>query len=138
MATMRDLTVHEGLSIVKLDGFEKEPEYLVDESGGRHKVDEFDPIGSANWLCEAYGMANDCQADTGILYSDYDGWRGGPWDFSLLIATEDAEALAELARENDYYVEGIESVTEPTSFGDGHQGTVEILRHREGWVILEN
>lgn len=125
---MSELTIHEGLSIVKLDGFDGEPEY----------EGQIDQPGSANWLCEQYGMSPDDFTGPGILRSDYDGWKGGTWDFTLLVAEGEAEAIAEFAREAGYYVSSVEPVTEPTNFGDSHQGTVEILKHRDGWVIIDN
>lgn len=136
---IRDLTIHEGLSIVKLDGFEPEPDIAVDpETGEEWDATAIDPPGSANWLCEQYGMSGDDYAGPGILRSDYDGWKGGPRDFTLLVTSDEAEALATFAREAGYYVSSIEAIAEPTNFGDSHEGTVEILKHRDGWVILEN
>lgn len=122
-----DLTLHAGLTIVKLDGFKNEDE-----------ASPSDPLGSANWFCEQYGMSNEGFNDSGIHWTDYDGWKGGPWDFSVLVASDEAEDVARFAKEYGYYVEGTEEITEPKNFGDGHGGTVEIVKHRDGWLILEN
>jgi hypothetical protein len=135
-ATIRGMRVYPSLSVVYLTGFEPETEvidgYKVPVDG-----DMIDPPGSANWLCERWGQTDspgDHDADA-ILWTDYQ--VGGDWDFSALIATENADALADFAREAGYTVGRIDPITEPTNYGDGN-GTVEILKHRDGWVILEN
>lgn len=127
---MSDLTIHDGLAIVTLDGFDG---YKMPEHG-----DMIDPPGTANWFCEQYGMSTDDDdgfAAPGIIWTDYD--LGG-WRFSVLIDTDEVEDLDAFAKEAGYEVVSAEVVTEPTHYGDGHSGTVEILKHRDGWVILAN
>ena len=127
MVKIHDLKVFKGLVIVALDGFEGEPEYdgQVDEPG------------SANWLCERFGMADlddDKDEISGILWTDYD--LDGDWRFSVLIDAAEADDFEVAAEDAGYTAASIELVTEPTNFGDGG-GTVEILKHRNGWVVLE-
>ena len=132
MATMRDVKVHEGLMIVKLDGFKE-----AEEGEEGYERGGVDLPGSANWLCDAYGMSGDDYTGPGILYSDYDSAADEPWAFSVLVTSDESEALAKFARDAGYSIESVDEVDEPTVFGDG-SGTVEILKHRDGWVILEN
>lgn len=126
--TKKDLTVFDGLAVVTLDGFEGEPRYAGDT----------DPLGSANCFCETYGMAageaGEGEGGPGILWTDYD--LNGDWAFSVLIAADEVDALTGCAREAGYSVVSVEPIAEPTHYGDGHTGTVEILKHRDGWVVL--
>jgi hypothetical protein len=126
---MRDLTIFESLAIVTITGFESEPSEAID------------PPGTANWLCEGYGMANDSgdsPQPPGILWTDYDAPSDEPWRFSVLVDGAEAEAVKKIAEEAGYYVDGIEVVSSPAVYGDGHAGMIEILKHRDGWVILPN
>jgi hypothetical protein len=124
MTTMNDLRVFGGLAVVTITGFESE-----DDGTG-----PVDLPGSANWLCEGYGMAGDDLDGPGILWTDYA--RHG-WTFAVLIDADEAEALATFAREAGYAVDQVEPIAGPTNFGDG-AGTVEVLKHRDGWVLLAN
>jgi hypothetical protein len=127
MNTIRktDLTIHDGLAIVELDGFSTPAE--SEEGWG-----SIDPPGSANYLCEAYGMADDDQT-TGILWTDYD--YNQTWRFSVLIDASEVEDLTSTAQDAGYEVIRVDEITEPTRYGDGN-GTVEILKHRDGWVVI--
>lgn len=138
-ATIRDVTIRESLAIVRLDGFEPEKEYGIDEeTGARVELDgPIDLPGDANWLCEQYGMAADLQAVTGILWADYEGGSDHPWAFAALVDGGEAADLEGFAREAGYAILGVETIAEPANFGDGN-GTVEILKHRDGWVVMES
>ena len=127
MATKNEITVIESLSVVRVQGFEvsksEEIEGMVDQPG------------SANAFCEEFGMAaldEDSLAGPGILWTDYDG---SDWEFAVLISTEEVDALKAIAEETGYEILSVKEITEPTNFGDGG-GTVEILKHRDGWVVL--
>jgi hypothetical protein len=123
MTTMNDLRVFEGLAVVTITGFEPE-----DDGTG-----PVDLPGSANWLCGQYGMAGEDLHTPGILWTSYDS----SWTFAALIDADEAEALATTAREAGYAVDKVEPIAGPTVFGDG-AGTVEVLKHRNGWVLLAN
>jgi hypothetical protein len=130
---LSDMRIHEGLSIVRLDGFRQARE---GEEGYR---DGIALPGSANWFCEQHGMAADVQSATGILRTDHDSSAEEPWVFSVLVGDRDIDAACRLARSAGYRIESVEEVDEPMAFGDGDgAGTVEILKHRDGWLILEN
>jgi hypothetical protein len=130
MTTKHDLTVIDGLAIVRICGFDC-------PAGQETGVVSQDDPGSANWFCSGYGMAQDDDSGNpvapGILWTDYDG---PGWEFAVLVHEDELGALTDFARENNYEVIASEIVTEPTSFGDGTQGTVEILKHRDGWIVL--
>lgn len=116
-----DLTVFEGLSIVEITGFEPAKDN-----------DAIDPPGTANFFCELFGMADlDDDEPEGILWTDYDS-EG--WSFLVLIPADDVERLKVWAADAGYEVDSVEAVAEPCVFGDGG-GSVEVLRHRDGWVI---
>ena len=137
MLTKSDLAVFESLSIITLDGFEPERSFATDELGQRYEISMVvDRPGSANWLLIGYGTNNLDLDPTkpGILWADYEmpGWQ-----FRVLIASDEVEALSKTAEESGYTVSQIQEVDEPGFFGDGHQGTVAILKHPEGWVIAQ-
>lgn len=119
----RDLTIRDGLTIVRLDGYEGEPEYR----------DQIDAPGHANWLCEQYGMSDEGFEGPGILWTNYDF---SAWEFSVLVDSAEVDALKEFAAENRYEVLAEAPIDEPCLYGDGHAGTVTILRHPDGWVVL--
>lgn len=130
-----DLTIHEGLSVVTVDGFEPEKEYATDENGVRYEVtSSLDLPGSANWLCDAYDMSEDDRSGPGILWTDYDA---PDWRFSVLLDEGEVGAFRDVAMEAGYTIASVKPITEPTNFGDGMSGTVEILKHRDGWVVLD-
>lgn len=143
MATIRksDLAVFDGLSIVKLDGFEPEKQTVtIREEDGTERTmrgedSGLDLPGSANWLVSEYGLQSDDfdPQTTGIIWTDYDGPE---WRFSVLIASDEVEDLKALATEAGYEVRGVEEIAEPTTYGDGQAGTVTILKHPDGWCIL--
>jgi hypothetical protein len=128
---LSDLRIHEGLAIVRLDGFRPA------RAGEEGYCDGIDLPGSANWFCEQHGMAADVQSEAGILWTDYDSSADEPWAFSVLVGGDEFEAVCRLARTHGYLVDAVSPVTEPMAYGDG-AGTVEILKHRDGWIILEN
>ena len=130
MATRaRDLLIYEGLSVVRITGFDGDPKWDGDP----------DPLGSANHFCYLYGMRPDDAADTdetfGIIHADYDSPPDEPWTFSVLVDSREADAVIKAAEGAGYAVDAVEPVTTPAVYGDG-DGTVEILRHRDGWVVL--
>ena len=120
-----ELTVFDGLSVVTLRGFAPE------------RSEQVDPPGTANYLVEAFGPNRDLDAEGGILWTDYEVGGEG-WEFAVLIDSEEVESLKETAAEAGYEFVSAEPVAEPTHFGDGHGGLVEILKHRTGWVVLES
>ncbi len=117
-----ELTVIESLSVVTIRGFESA---------------EDDQPGSANYLCEAYGMAAVNSAEMlvscGILGYNCD--HAIAWDFDALIASAEVERLRVLAIEKGYQVLAVEEVTEPRAYA-ADSGTIDLLRHRNGWVLL--
>lgn len=115
-------TVHASLSIVTICGF-------APAKDGRGVVD---PPGSANYLCDAYGMAPDVDATPGILWTDYDG---PDWRFRALVHTEDVRDLRETAEDGGYEIVEVTEVDEPCQFGDA-DGLVEIMRTAYGWIIV--
>lgn len=127
--TKRDLKVFADLAVVKLEGYEPDPE----------PAEIPDRPGSANWLVEKYGMQPDTHdpdpEHPGIIWTDYDAPARHPWTFSVLIASDEVEDLTRLAREAGYEILGVEAVAEPTHYGDGG-GTVAILKHPDGWCVL--
>lgn len=128
MNVSTDLKVRESLTIVSVNGFEPKddsPDGAVDLPG------------DANWLCEQYGMAEDCQGESGILWTDYDGGSDYPWAFDVLIDTSESVSFENFAASRGYEILKDHDVNEPRNFGDGN-GTVEILKHRNGWVVLES
>lgn len=121
------LAVYESLTIVTVEAYEP-------AKGDRYVIS--DPPGTANYLCEAYGMASDDFEDsdtTGILWTDYDG--PDP-EFTVLLRTCEVDAFRSRADDCGYKITGAEEVTTPINYGDGHAGTVAICKHPDGWVIL--
>ncbi len=136
---IRDLTIHQGLVVVTVEGFEPARDYAIDE-GVRYEVPPpIDPPGSANYLCSAYGMAGEDEDEgthgTGILWTDYDL---PDWLFSVLLDANEAATFAATAAEEGYYVVSVKEIEEPDNYGDGMSGTVALVKHREGWILLEN
>lgn len=137
-----DLGVYKGLSIVRIDGFKPDGQLLekIATSEGEQWVNAgdagIDRPGSANWLCDEYGMQADGfdPGEPGILWSDYD-CGGGPWTFAVLIDAEEVEDLRKLAEEAGYEVLGVAGIDGPCHFGDG-SGTVAILKHPDGWCVV--
>ena len=121
---MGDLTIHESLAVVVLDGFEGESEY----------EGQLDTPGSPNWLCERYGMADEDYTAPGILETDYD-FGSDPWKFSVLVRDSEADDVVRCAEEAGFRHVQTCPVEAPEVYGDG-AGTVEILKHRDGWVII--
>jgi hypothetical protein len=80
-------------------------------------------------------MSDGDNLDLGILWTDYDSACDEPWRFSVLLDADESDELQDFAREAGYEILSVEPVTEPTNYGDGG-GTCEILKHRDGWVIL--
>jgi hypothetical protein len=85
------------LAIVVFDGYKPDVP-TVELEDGTVMENPYGPIdlpGSANWLCERYGMQGesfDPEAD-GILWTDYDfGMDGDGWRFSVLIDATEIEA----------------------------------------------
>lgn len=133
---MRDLVVFGELAIVRIQGFEA-PKYWDVVDGRYVTLDGApDPVGTANWLCEQYGMHRDNfdTCEPGILWTDYDS---PGWEFTVLIAADEADRLAAFCRGAEYTVLASEPVTEPMHYGDGG-GTVTVLRHPDGWVIVRS
>lgn len=124
--TRTGLKPYASLSIVRIDGFEP----AKDDSG------PVDRPGDANWFCGQYGMAPDDSgpADSGILWTDYDYES---WRFAILIDTDELDSLKAFAESAGYDIDKVVEVAEPCNFGDGHAGTVEILKHRDGWIVIE-
>jgi hypothetical protein len=125
-----DLGIFEGLSVVRIEGYE--PEAVGPD-------ETIDPPGTANFLVEQYGMhpaypRNFDPEYSGILWTDYEN---PDWSFSVLVASDEVEALRSTATEAGYTILGVDPVTEPMNYGDSHGGAVEILKHRDGWVIFE-
>jgi hypothetical protein len=129
MASKTDVRVFESLSIVKVRGYKPtDPD--------AHHGGPVDRPGDANCLLESYGMAGangDGDWGPGVMHSDYDYPE---WDFAVLIASDEVDAFRSHATLRGYEILSVEEVTEPTNFGDG-SGTVEILKHRDGWVVLD-
>jgi hypothetical protein len=115
--------VFKDLAIVTLEGFDPSDHDL-----------SLDPLGSANWFCVEYGMTSPIfdPNNQGILWTDY---CGSGWKFAVLIDARELDTLIKFAKECDYDVIDHRPVSKPEQFGDGN-GTVEILKHRAGWVVL--
>lgn len=141
MGKLSGVVIHEGLVVVDLNGFDTPPETCIDEETGAEfdaiPVGIIDPPGSANWLCEQYGMGGEEGDGPGILHTDYDSSSDEPWRFSVLVDADESEDLQDFARKAGYEVISAVPVAEPMVYGDG-SGTVEILKHRDGWVVLDN
>lgn len=136
--TKSDLAVFEVLAVVRLNGYKPKPDEVNLEDGSTIDTNVgTDQPGEANWLVSQYGMQPD-ELDPeryGILWTDYDSACDRPWEFAILIAGDEVEALTEMATAAGYEVVEVEPVAEPIDFGDGHGGTVTILKHPDGWVI---
>lgn len=135
-----DLAVFDGLTIVRINGYKPADEEveladgtIIVTNGGT------DRPGEANWLVSQYGVQpEELDPQTyGILWTDYDSASDAPWEFALMIASDEVEALEKMATEANYEIVEVEPVTEPTVFGDGHCGTVTLLKHPDGWVIAQ-
>lgn len=131
MTTIRksDLSVFDGLSIVKIDG------YKPDEPPGY--TPDIDLPGSANWLVTEYGF-RDLTTDVmtrGILWTDYDCGCDHPWAFTVLIPTDEADEFRKTAESANYDVLSINPITEPCNYGDGG-GVCTIMKHPDGWVVV--
>jgi hypothetical protein len=133
-----DLAIFDGLSIVRLDGFEPvEGKVQVQLESGEWVPDcsgRIDLPGSANWLLDEYGMQPDefDPRQRGVIWTDLDNTG---WKFSVLIASDEVEDFVKLATEAGYEIEDVEPISEPTTYGDSHAGIVTILQHPVGWVI---
>ena len=135
--TKKDLHVFESLSILTIEGFETEKETATDPKTGEvFNMTAYivDLPGDANWFCDNFGMASDPteEGGPGILWSDYDG---GGWEFAVLVDSDEVELLKQTAENSGYSVLSVEEINEPQNFGDGN-GTVEIIKHRDGWIVL--
>jgi hypothetical protein len=129
---VKDLILHESLTIVDIDGYE--PGEEAEQSG------QVDPPGSANFLVNELGFYLDLQSKSEkevVLWTDYDIGGRSAWLFSILIDSADLEAVREACQEHGYDIVEEREVTEPINFGDGGGGTVEILKHRDGWIVLD-
>lgn len=127
MASKTAVRVFDSLSIVMIEGY-------TPTGPDAHNGGPVDRPGDANWLLESYGMADLGESDPeGILWQDYD-YDG--WKFAVLIDTAEVDAFRSTAEEAGYDILSVEEITEPTNFGDCGAGAVEILKHRDGWVVL--
>jgi hypothetical protein len=126
--TKRDIRIHDSLTVVKIDTFKTEDS---DDSQGL-----LDPPGSANFLVNVTGFANDLQEDEEpILWTDYEG-EGT--DFSILIDSGRSVEVRETCARLGYEVISIAEVTEPCQYGSGTSGTVAICKHPDGWIVIES
>ena len=118
MSLIRCLKVYDSLTIVTIEG---------------HKLIKEEEIGNPSWLCEEYELVPN---STGVLWISYNISSNRPYLFSILIMTEGIEILRKLVTENGYTIERIEEIIEPRQFNDDIMA-IEILKHRNGWVILD-
>ncbi len=130
MLRASDLTVIDRLYAVEIRGF---------DPGSQGST--VDPPGTANWLVEQIGVAAGEETyDTGIIWTDYDAPADDPWLFKVLVSGDLLPNLGMTVREAGYEFNGphsLDEVVEPCVFGDGN-GTVTILKHPEGWVVLKS
>ncbi len=126
-----DLTVISKLYAIEIRGF---------EPGSQTEV--IDPPGTANWLVESFGIAaEDGTYETGVIWTDYDAPSDDPWLFKVLVSSHALPALDEFVKEAGGYdfngPHSLDEVVEPVVFGDGN-GTVTLLKHPDGWVVLRS
>lgn len=124
------LAVYDSLSIVRIEGFEALIE-TIDGYEVPQTTNGVDEVGGANAFAEAYGLlATPDPRVAGIIWTDYAG-EGS--DFTILIASDEVDAIRAKAEELGYTVLSAKEIDAPIRYGDDE--TVLILGHPDGWVV---
>lgn len=125
------LAVYDSLSIVRIEGFES-PIETIDGYEVPQTTNGVDEVGGANAFVEAYGLlATPDPRVAGIIWTDY---AGGGSDFTILIASDEVDAIRAKAKELGYTVVSAKEIDAPIRYGDDE--TVLILGHPDGWVVV--
>ena len=120
-------SVYIELVVVRVNGYE--PTAPVSAGTGQ----DGSP-GEPVWLCETYGYEE--VENSGIIWMD-DDVSDRPLEFKVLIDQLDLEDFKDFALEHKYQVLDVTPVTEPMAFGEAGD-SVEICKHRAGWIVMED
>jgi hypothetical protein len=129
--TMDDLRVHDGLMVLTIHTPATEPKPELEGLPPSERP------GAPEWFVENFGYdddgGNDFPRET-ILAWKYSSV--GPGEFQILIETRElGEFTRRISAAGLVFMNGY-AVHYPQQFGDPTTAVVELLKHRDGWLVI--